>query len=89
MKKKRYSRNIDANDRESWRRSYLMLWHWGLFGKEDLEALFTVANIDHPTDSELRRNKGDCVFLIQFLLYQLLESDHLISDLPGGVRGHA
>ena len=66
-----------------------MLWHWGLFGKEDLEALFTVANIDHPTDSELRRNKGDCVFLIQFLLYQLLESDHLISDLPGGVRGHA
>ena len=89
MKKKRYSRNIDANDRESWRRSYLMLWHWGLFGKEDLEALFTVANIDHPTDSELRRNKGDCVFLIQFLLYELLESDHLISDLPGGVRGHA
>ncbi len=88
MKKKRYSRNIDANDRESWRHSYLMLWHWGLFGKEDLEALFTVANIDHPTDSELRRNKGDCVFLIQFLLNELLEYDHLPLVTPEDYCGH-
>ena len=68
---------------------YVRLWHWGLLSSADLELLLTSGNAALPSDSELRRNNGDCVFLIQFLLYELLESDYLISDLPGGVRGHA
>ena len=80
------------NDPESfqrWRAMYVRLWQWDLLSTADLELLLISGDADLPSDAELRRNKGDCVYLIQFLLYQLLESDHLISDLPGGVRGHA
>ena len=79
----------DPESFQRWRAMYVRLWQWDLLSTADLELLLTSGDADLPSDSELRRNKGDCVFLIQFLLYQLLESDHLISDLPGGVRGHA
>ena len=68
---------------------YVRLWQWDLLSTSDLELLLTSGDAALPSDAELRRNKGDCVFLIQFLLYELLESDHFISDLPGCVRGHA
>ena len=68
---------------------YVRLWHWGLLSSADLELLLTSGDADLPSDAELRRDKEDCIFLIQFLTYELLESDHLISDLPGDVRGHA
>ena len=80
------------NDPESfqrWRAMYVRLWQWDLLSTADLELLLTSGDAALPSDAELRRNKGDCVFLIQFLLYQLLESDYLSRDLPGGVRGHA
>ena len=80
------------NDPESfqrWRAMYVRLWQWDLLSTADLELLLTSGDAALPSDAELRRNNGDCVFLIQFLLYELLESDYLISDLPGGVRGHA
>ena len=80
------------NDPESfqrWRAMYVRLWQWDLLSTADLELLLTSGDAALPSDAELRRNKGDCVFLIQFLLYELLESDHLSCDLPGGVRGHA
>ena len=79
------------NDPESfqrWRAMYVRLWQWDLLSTADLELLLTSGDADLPSDAELRRNNGDCVFLIQFLLYELLESDHLSCDLPGGVRGH-
>ena len=79
----------DPESFQRWRAMYVRLWQWDLLSTADLELLLTSGDADLPSDAELRRNNGDCVFLIQFLLYELLESDYLISDLPGGVRGHA
>ena len=79
----------DPESFQRWREMYLRQWQWGLLSTADLELLLTSGGADLPSDAELRRNRDDCIFLIDFLTYELLESDHLISDLPGGVRGHA
>jgi hypothetical protein len=65
-----------------WRHYMTILWHWGLLDKEDVDAVFRVADMPPIEGNGFPRNYMDCYSLINILKWQLAEWDDEHPESP-------